>query len=150
MDSQVEAYTRQGIDSINQVYTPMITSLENDVASRFGNFDNSIFLDSLKGIESSRAKAVSALSQDIQAKRTEIENNEIQKQYDYLNFLTNYQNQSFQNMLNASKLNQSNLSLSNDYLADSFSSGNKNQSSNNNSVNLSQLTNYLATLAKFV
>ncbi len=144
MDSQISAYTQQGVNSINEIYTPMITNLENDIASRFGNFDNSIFIDNLKGIESSRAKAVSALSQDVLAKRNELVNDELENQYNYLNFLANYQNQSFQNMLNASKFNQSNLSLNTDYLTDYY--GSKNSSN----PSWSQLSSYLSTLTKLL
>ncbi len=146
MNRQVEAYTQQGLETIKDVYTPMITKLENDIASRFGNFDNSIFIDSIKGLEDSRAKAVSALAGDVLSKRNELENNELQKQYNYLSFLTGYQNQSFQNMLNASKLNQSNLSLNNDYLSNYVASNNS-KSSGNSSLNWNQLSSYLSYLA---
>ena len=36
INSQVKSYTNQGISTINDVYTPMISNLKNDIASRFG------------------------------------------------------------------------------------------------------------------
>lgn len=112
---QVEAYKNNGVNTINELYPPMIKGLQNEVANRFGNLDNSIFMENLNGLETKRASAVSALAQDVEAKRNELVNDELQKQYDFLNFLTDYQNQTFQNMLNATQLNKSNLSLNNDY-----------------------------------
>ena len=47
LSNQVDAYTKSGIKKIDEVYAPMIKNLQNDVASRFGNLDNSIFLDKL-------------------------------------------------------------------------------------------------------
>ena len=63
-DNQVQSYINQGVDDINDIYTPMLEDLQNDIASRFGNLDNSVFMDNLSDIEDSRAEAVSALSQD--------------------------------------------------------------------------------------
>lgn len=151
MDSEIEAYTKRGIDSINSIYNPMIQSLQNNVASRFGNLDNSIFMENLNGLESKRASAVSTLAEDIQAKRSDLVNNELQNQYNYLNFLTNYQNQNLQNMFNAIKLNQSNYTLKNDY-QDSLNNylNNKSSSSLLNNVNWSQLASSLSKLNNFL
>ncbi|MBR1460672.1 hypothetical protein IJ596_03425 [bacterium] len=43
-DNQLKALARQGIENINSIYTPMENNLKNDIASRFGNLDNSVFL----------------------------------------------------------------------------------------------------------
>lgn len=137
MDEQIDAYTKRGIDSINEIYNPMIQSLQSNVASRFGNLDNSIFMDGLNDLESKRAGAVSSLSQDVQAKRSDLINNELQNQYNYLGFLTGYQNQNFQNLLNATKLNQANFSLNSDYQNGLYSY------LNNQSYPYSSLNNYL-------
>src|SRR5574344_2107073 len=39
MNSELNAYIQNGINDINSIYTPMIKSTQNDVASRFGNLD---------------------------------------------------------------------------------------------------------------
>lgn len=152
MDSQLEAYTKKGVDTINDIYTPMIQSLQNNVASRFGNLDNSIFMENLNNLESKRANAVSSLAEDVQSKRSELVNNELQNQYNYLNFLTGYQNQSLQNVLNATKVNQSNLSLNNDYQSNLYDYLNNQSSvpSSFGNVNLSQLVNNFAKLNSFL
>lgn len=144
MDAQVDAYTKNGIKSLNEIYTPMIQNLQNNIASRFGNLDNSIFMDGLNDLENKRSSAVSALAQDVQAKRNELVDNELKNQYNYLNFLTSYQNQNFQNLLNATRLSQSNFTLNNNYQNDLYNN------SNNNPYNYSpsSLTNdYLSKLS---
>ena len=58
LNEQVDAYTKGGIAKIDEIYSPMIKNLQNDVASRFGSLDNSIFLDKLDALEDKRAKSV--------------------------------------------------------------------------------------------
>ena len=92
LQSQLDAYTLNGQKLINNLYTPMIEDLKTDVASRFGNFDNSVFLDNLNEIESNRAESVNNLAQDILAKRDELVGNELAQRYTYLGFLQDLQN----------------------------------------------------------
>lgn len=108
LSNQVDAYTKSGIKKIDEVYAPMIKNLQNDVASRFGNLDNSIFLDKLSSIENKRANSVAALSEDIKAKESDLIGDELEKRYNYLSFLNNYQNQILQNALGSSTKNLSN------------------------------------------
>lgn len=100
LQSQINAYKANGEDTINSVYTPMIKSLENDIASRFGNFDNSVFMDNLNNIESKRSDAISSFAQDVMAKQSDLENNELNKRYNYIDLLNTLQNQPIQNALN--------------------------------------------------
>jgi hypothetical protein len=108
LNSQVEAFKLNGIKNINDIYTPMIRNLQNDIASRFGNLNNSVFMDKLYGLEGKRADAVSSLSQDVTARAQELINNEITNRYNYLNFLNNYQNQALNQ---ANKVQGTNASL---------------------------------------
>lgn len=128
LNNQVNAYLNQGINTIQNTYTPMIREMQNDVARRFGNVNNSIFMDNLNDIESKRAGAISDLAQNVEAKRNELVNNELANRYDYLNFLNGYQNQVYNNMLSMLGLNNNMLNTSNSHL-------NKNTASNNNSSN---------------
>ena len=89
LNNQVNAYLNQGINTIQNTYTPMIREMQNDVARRFGNVNNSIFMDNLNDIESKRAGAISDLAQNVEAKRNELVNNELANRYDYINFLNN-------------------------------------------------------------
>ena len=101
IQSQLDAYKGQGVQTINDMYTPMIKSLQNDIAARFGNFDNSIFMNNLNGIESNRGEAVNSLAQDLLAKRSELVSDELNKRYTYADFLNNLQSQSYNNALSA-------------------------------------------------
>lgn len=100
LQNQLAAYTKNGQKIINNLYTPMINDLKNDIASRFGNYDNSIFLDKLNSIEANRADSMSGLAQDILAKENELKQNELTKRYKYLGFLQDVQNQIDTNILN--------------------------------------------------
>lgn len=127
LQSQLEAYTLNGQKMINSVYSPMLEDLKTDVASRFGNFDNSVFMDNLNAIETKRAESVSDLAQDVLAKRDELVNNELSQRYTYLNFLQDVQNQMNSNIMNYVSGSQSNSSAGNSYNAQAYAA---NQSSN--------------------
>ncbi len=113
MNKQIDAYKNQGIKEINDIYTPMISELQNNIANRFGNLDNSIFLDNLNNIESKKSDAISKLAQDITAKKNELISDELNKQYTYLDFLNNYQNQIYQKALNTITASQNNTKNNN-------------------------------------
>lgn len=122
LQSQLDAYTLQGQKMVNSIYTPMLNDLKTDIASRFGNFDNSVFMDSLNAIESNRADAISNLAQDITAKRSELINDELSQRYTYLNFLQDIQNQTNSNILNYASASQANSNSGNSFNASKKSS----------------------------
>ena len=97
LQSQLEAYTLNGQKIINNIYEPMLDDLKTDVASRFGNFDNSVFMDNLNSIEENRAESINNLAQDVMAKRDELISNELAQRYTYLGFLQDIQNQMKEN-----------------------------------------------------
>lgn len=124
MQNQLNAYTQKGLDTINSLYTPMIDNLKTDIASRFGNFDNSVFLDKLNTIESKRADSMSDLAQDILAQQSNLINDELSRRYTYLNFLGDIQNQINSNIMNYIGLAQKNSASGTSYnAANSKSSG---------------------------
>ncbi len=103
MDSiykELDAFKTQGINDINEMYTPMLQELQENVASRFGNLDNSIFMDNLNSIESKRADAISDLALNLQNKQSSLINNELSNRYNYLNYLSNLQNSINDNIMN--------------------------------------------------
>lgn len=100
LQNQLDAYTQSGLNAIQSYYTPMLSNLKTDIASRFGNFDNSVFLDKLNSLEANRAGAMNSFAQDILAKRNELINDELSNRYNYLNFLNGIQNQYNTNALN--------------------------------------------------
>ena len=129
LQSQLDAYTLNGQKLINNLYTPMIEDLKTDVASRFGNFDNSVFLDNLNEIESNRAESVNNLAQDILAKRDELVGNELAQRYTYLGFLQDLQNNINSNILNYITGSQQNSSSGNSYNAQAYAANNSSSSS---------------------
>lgn len=99
LQDQLDAYTQNGLNTIQNYYAPMLSDLKTDIASRFGNFDNSVFLDKLNTIEANRASAMSDFAQDVEAKRNELINDELNNRYNYLNFLNGIQNKYNANIL---------------------------------------------------
>lgn len=118
--NQLNAYKQKGIDTINSVYTPMIDNLKSDIASRFGNFDNSSFLKDLNTIESNRSDAISSLSQDLILKENDLINDELSRRYDYMSFLNGINNQALANLSAYSSISSGNSSRG----SSSSSSGN--------------------------
>ncbi|HNW26275.1 MAG TPA: hypothetical protein PLG15_04180 [Candidatus Gastranaerophilaceae bacterium] len=145
LQSQIDAYTNQGVNTINNIYSPMIKNLQNDIASRFGNFDNSIFMDNLKSIESKRSDAVSSFAQDIMAKRNELINNELSNRYNYADFLNQIQNQTINNILSYINTALGSSSSANSYNNNLYNALYKQALAGQNSTpNLSNLSSYLA------
>lgn len=100
IQSQLNAYRNQGEKTINNIYAPLLNNLKTDIASRFGNIDNSMFLDKLNNIENSRADAIAQLAENILSKRNDLINNELANRYNYINLLNSLQNQYGNNALN--------------------------------------------------
>lgn len=114
-NKQIGAYTARGAKAINEIYDPMLTNLKNDMASRFGNFDNSAFMDNLNKIESKRSDAVSSLGESVAAQQNSLINDELSRRYNYINLLNMFQNQPMQNALNFAGSTRSNSQMGNDY-----------------------------------
>lgn len=100
IQSQLNAYQNQGEKTINNIYAPLLNNLKTDIASRFGNIDNSMFLDKLNNIENSRTGAIAQLAENILSKRNDLINNELTNRYNYINLLNSLQNQYGNNALN--------------------------------------------------
>lgn len=94
IQAQLNAYQNQGEQNINSMYAPLLYNLKNDIASRFGNLDNSMFLDNLNKIEYSRGNAIAQLAENILAKRNELINDELSNRYNLINLLSSIQGQS--------------------------------------------------------
>ena len=124
LNAQVKAYKKNGQKLIAETYEPVLDNLKSDIASRFGNFDNSIFMDKLNSIESKRAEAMSSLAQDVTAKQNELVKNELLKRYTYLEFLQDVQNQANSNMLNVISASLQNSKSGNDYNTGTYGSNN--------------------------
>ena len=142
INNQLNVYKRQGQNCINQIYTPLINNLKNDIASRFGNLDNSMFMNNLNNIESNRGNAITELADNLISKQNELVNNELVNRYNYINLLNSLQNQ--YNNLALSTINSS-LGLGNSALAYNNSVANNKSS---DTFGLGQIAS-LASLAKY-
>lgn len=138
--NQLNAYKEQGVKNIENIYTPIINNLKNDIASRFGGFDNSSFLNKLNDIEDNRSNAVSSLAQNLMLKQNDLVNDELSRRYNYLNLLNGIQNQTYSNALNFGAASQSNSSSGNSY----------NISNMKNTNNYSSFENTLSQALAFI
>lgn len=136
LQSQLDAYTLNGQKLVNEMYSPMLNNLKTDVAARFGNLDNSVFMDNLNSIESKRAESINNLAQDVMSKRDELINNELSQRYTYLNFLQDLQNQMNTNMLNFMSGSQQNSSSGNSYNVQAYNATKSSSNSLGNYANL--------------
>lgn len=136
LQSQLDAYTLNGQKLVNEMYSPILNNLKTDVAARFGNLDNSVFMDNLNSIESKRAESINNLAQDVMSKRDELINNELSQRYTYLNFLQDLQNQMNTNMLNFMSGSQQNSSSGNSYNAQAYNATKSSSNSLGNYANL--------------
>ncbi len=114
-DNQLNALKNQGIANINSIYTPMENSLKNDIASRFGNLDNSVFLDKLGAITSNKAKAVADLSNSLAATQNNLYTEELTNRMNTLTFLNNINSALNNNILNYTNAAAANSNSGNSY-----------------------------------
>ncbi len=147
--SEVDAYKNSGIQEINELYNSSLTNLENDIASRFGNLDNSIFKDNLNDLESERADSVSSFAQNILAKQSGLESDELTKRYALINLLSGLSDNIYNNALKLISTSLGGSSSVNSYNNDLYNafSDMKNTSSNYSS-NTDLLSNLLGLYGK--
>ena len=123
-NNQLDAYKQEGINQINSIYTPMETALKNDIASRFGNFDNSIFMDNLSNITDNKAQAVADLSDSLLMKQDELYANEMANRINYITLLSNLNTIMNNNILSYMQAAQSNAESGNNYNANAYNAQN--------------------------
>ncbi len=138
LSKEVDAYKQVALKQLNDVYTPMLAETRNDAAKRFGNLDNSVYLQNLDAVENKRKDAVATLSQELAAKQSDLVNEQLENRYNYLNFMNNLQNQITNNALSATGLANSSANMYGQYV---------NTNNNSNSVNLANLSKLASVLA---
>ena len=141
-NEQLDLMKQEGINNIDSIYTPMQNNLKNDIASRFGNLDNSTFLNNLKKITDNKAKAVSNLSNNLTMAQSDLYTNELQNRMNILNFLSGLNTSFNNNMLSYMGLANQNSATGNQYSQMAY---NSNINRNNNMISQinSQLMQYL-------
>ncbi len=133
-ESQLNALRNQGISQINSIYTPIETALKNDVVSRFGNLDNSVFLDKLNAITDKKSLAVSDLSNSLLAQQSNLYNQELSNRLNILSMLNSLNNSFNNNMMNYLNAAASNASSGNAF----------NQAAYNSNANNTNLFNAIS------
>lgn len=143
--SEVDAYQNSGIQKINDLYNSSLSGLENDVASRFGNLDNSLFKDELGSLESERANSVSSFAQDVLAKQSSLESDELTKRYALVNLLSGLSDDIYGNALKTISTSIGSSSSANNYNNDVYKALYDIKSTNTSSNNSSTLNNLLSS-----
>ncbi|MGN0031410.1 MAG: hypothetical protein ACI37Q_05605 [Candidatus Gastranaerophilaceae bacterium] len=142
-NSELEAYKQSGLKNIEDIYTPMETSLKNDIASRFGNFDNSIFMDNLSKITDNKAQAVADFSDSLLQKQSELYSQEIANRLSYITLLSGLNTAMNNNILNFTSAARANSDSGNNYNASAYNA------QNSGSSFLTDLTNLGTTALSF-
>lgn len=114
-NNQLDALKQSGIDNINSIYTPMQNNLKNDIAARFGNLDNSTFLNNLKKITDSKSQAVAQLSNNLSLAQNDLYTQELQNRMNMISFLNGLNNSFNNNILSYMGLANQNSSSGNSY-----------------------------------
>ncbi len=114
-NNELDAYKKAGIKQIEDIYTPIETSLKNDIASRFGNLDNSIFMDNLREITENKAQAVADLSENLLLKQDELYSTEMTNRMNYISLLSNLNTILNNNILSFTSAAMTNAESGNSY-----------------------------------
>lgn len=143
INSEVDAYRNSGIQDINNLYNSSLYDIEGDIASRFGNLDNSIFKDDVSDLESERSNAVSSFAQDVLSKQSELESDELTKRYALVELLSGLSDGIYGNALSALSSVLGSSSSLNNYNSDLYSALSDMASTNSNSDTSSLLSSLL-------
>ena len=125
-NSELDAYKRKGLQQLDSIYTPMETNLINDIASRFGNFDNSVFMDNLTKITNNKAQAVADFNDDLLTKESELYSSEMTNRINYITLLSNLNSIMNNNILNYASAAIGNSESGNNYNHQSYTASNQN------------------------
>lgn len=139
-DNEINALKNKGIDQINNIYTPMENNLKNDVARRFGNLDNSVFLDNLNAITDKRAKAVADLSDNLLSAQSEMYAKELQNRINTITLLNN-----LNSIMNNNILDYTNLAIANANSGNAYNNNSYNSTANRSTSMLDYLGNAAGT-----
>ena len=126
--AQLDTMRNVGIQNINDIYTPIQNNLKNDIASRFGNLDNSVFLDNLSAITNNKSKAIADLANNILLAQSDLYNQEIQNRMNVLSLLDGLNNSINGNILGYLGLAYQNANSGNQYNQAAYSAATRQNS----------------------
>lgn len=149
-NSQLNAMKSQGIQQINDIYTPLETNLKNDIANRFGNLDNSVFMDNLNEITDKKSQAISALSNTLLAAQGDLYSNELNNRINSISFLNNLNSAMNNNILNFTNAAMNNSTSGNNYNSNAYNATNSGNLWSNLLKTGNTFVNAAGTAAKFM
>lgn len=120
--NQLNTLQKTGLQNINDIYTPIQNNLKNDIAARFGNLDNSIFMNNLSSITNDKSKAVANLANSLVLAQNDLYNQEIQNRMNILNLLNGLNNSINGNILSYLALANQNANSGNQYNQSAYQS----------------------------
>lgn len=123
--NQINTLKAQGAKQIDNIYTPMETNLRNNIATRFGNLDNSVFLDNLNKITDKRAEAVAELSNNLVATQDQLYQQELANRINNISFLNNLNAAMNNNILNFTSAAMNNATSGNNYNNNAYNGNNQ-------------------------
>ena len=133
-NNELKAYKNAGLKQINEIYTPMVNDLRDNIASRFGNLDNSVFMDNLDTITDKQAQAVSDFSNDLLNKQSELYSSEIANRLSFISLLGNLNSAMNSNMMNYMQMALSNSDSGNNYNNQAYQASNANSGFLNSAI----------------
>lgn len=125
-NNQLKAMEQQGLENINNIYTPMQDNLKNDIASRFGNLDNSAFLNNLKKITDNKSKAAADLSNNLVMVQNDLYTDEIKNRLNIISLLNDLNNSINNNIMNYMNLSSRMSSAGNTYNQTAYNNNSQN------------------------
>lgn len=114
-NEQLDALKNKGITNIENIFTPIEQNLKSDIASRFGNLDNSVFMDKLNRITDKKSDAIASLSNNLALTQNDLYTNELNNRMNTISFLNNLNSAMNANMLNYINAASSNSAAGNSH-----------------------------------
>lgn len=147
-NDELDAYKKAGMEEIESIYTPMVNDLRDNIAARFGNLDNSIFMDNLNTITDKQSEAVADLSESLLTKQDELYNEEMRNRMNYITLLSNLNTAMNNNILSYMQMAQSNSASGNNYNKNAYQANGSSSSLNGLYSTIGNLgSNFLSFLA---
>ena len=145
----LDTYKEKGIKQINDIYDPMQNALKNDIASRFGNLDNSIFMDNLSNITENKAQAVADLSDSLIMKQNDLYSTEMANRMNYISLLSGLYSNFNSQMLNYMQLANANTASGNNYNQLAYQANQQNSVWNRTMQGLNTAANVARAVSSF-
>lgn len=145
----LDTYKEKGIKQINDIYDPMQNALKNDIASRFGNLDNSIFMDNLSNITENKAQAVADLSDSLIMKQNDLYSTEMANRMNYISLLSGLYSNFNSQMMNYMQLANANTASGNNYNQLAYQANQQNSVWNRTMQGLNTAANVARAVSSF-